>query len=152
VWKCAAEWERYKLCELRVGKKRLIVIRAAGYVDVNQDLFYEVRSGDRIVVPESWFSAWHSDAAQWDDPAFRVVTAPAGELVGVVATKTPDEVLILHDFSVGYSWPAAHAVEHWKTANAHARRLLEKLKREHPGSDYVLSCDYVGPVPRSSPP
>ncbi len=151
VWKCAAESETYKLCELRVGEKRRILIRAASYAEVNQNLFYEVRIGDRTVVPGCWFTAWHRDTTEGDDPAFRVVSAEGGELVGVVEINTPEEILILHDFSTGYSWPASISGEHWKTASAHARRLLERLKGETPASHYVLSCDYVAPIPRSGP-
>jgi hypothetical protein len=92
-------------------------------MEVTQSFYYQVRVGDRIIVPICMICAGH-DTGKFK---FKTIVAKKGDLfslVGVYEQKYPDEILAMHDFSSNTTWPSG------KESPTHLNQLGEELLKE----------------------
>ena len=104
--------------------------------EVSQGFYYEIREQRRVVTPRTAI-AWITPAGQ--GPQFRVLEAEKGELIGVLEAGRPEEILVLHDFRSGESWPYERAVNTKQAAAELGERLLARLRRACPNTPYALA-------------
>jgi hypothetical protein len=120
--------------ELEAGNGRLICIhRDSDLWAPSQAYLYQARVDGRATSPLTVCAIY----AHGVDPEFEVVQTD-GSVVGVVESRDMNEVVALHDFSTGRSWPGVPPSMGWEEGYQVARELLDKLNTES-GVVYRLS-------------
>lgn len=94
--------DEYHVTTLRCGEGREIVITADTAWEISQPVRYRVMvDGEAVTTPCYFYGASETEKLR-----FRLVIAEKGELVGVLhAGENQEELVILHDFLSGESWP-----------------------------------------------
>jgi hypothetical protein len=119
------------IAELAVGKARTIEITAQSCWEISRSIYYEVKENGNVVTP---LYAMSFDSGS-DEHRYAILRANGGSLVGVVdTTKTPNELVILHDFGSGQSWPRLrnNEVSYDEAVRKKWRDLFDELKSENP--------------------
>jgi hypothetical protein len=117
---------------LVVGKGRTIEITAASCWEISRSVYYEVKVDGNVVTP---LFAMTFDSGS-DEHQYAILSAKGGSLVGVVDTsQTPHELVILHDFGSGESWPRLRDTEvsYDEAVRKKWRDLFDQLQSENPG-------------------
>ncbi|MEX1016345.1 MAG: hypothetical protein WD534_17495 [Phycisphaeraceae bacterium] len=138
--------------ELRVlalDDARTIRIQGRLLRDHRQAYYYQVESAGEIVQPPTFFGSlapgspllsftWHQTAD--------------GQRVGVATDTYAREILILHDFATGESWPAHDGNESVEQLQARGRAMLAPLNADHPDKTFtVRSAEGLRPLPPPIP-
>lgn len=98
---CIRLWNNCNHVEtLDCGAERRIIITGDLIWEKSRPLYYEVVMGTHVSTAKCFFDALGPD----EEAKFTVVTANNGELIGVVSEDR--DVVIVHDFATGDSWPA----------------------------------------------
>ena len=116
---------------LVVGKDRTIEITAQSCWEISRSVYYEVKENGRVVTP--LYSMTFDSGS--DEHRYAILTARGGSLVGVVdTTQTPHELVILHDFRSGESWPRLRddEVSYDAAVRKKWRDLFDQLQSENP--------------------
>jgi hypothetical protein len=126
-------WEEYHVATLDCGDGRLILITAATAWEVAQPLYYRVVVNGETVVPKVYFTNAPNDGSRYQ---FDVVKAESGNLVGVVESgeSGDPELVILHDFVAGGSWPRLRDDEgsYLPSGQSKWQDYFDRLRRENP--------------------
>ena len=90
------------ISEVEVGNGRTILVEGQRYHDEGQKLRYSVRDyGSNIVHNADLGYSWGGITTA----SFNVLSANQGDLVVLTETNAPRLIVILHDFTSGYSFP-----------------------------------------------
>ena len=119
------------ISELVVGNGRTIEITAQSCWEISRSVYYEVKENGNVVTP---LCAMTFDSGS-DRHRYAMLSARGGSLVGVVDTsQTPHELVILHDFGSGESWPRLRdfEVSYDDAVRKKWRGLFDQLKSENP--------------------
>jgi hypothetical protein len=119
------------ISEVVVGKGRTIEITAESCWEISRSVYYEVKENGNVVTPRCVITF---DSGN-DEHRYAVLSAKGGSLVGVVdTTRTPHELVILHDFRSGESWPRLrdYEVSYDEAVRKKWRNLFDQLKSENP--------------------
>jgi len=119
------------ISELVVGNGRTIEVTAASCWEISRSVYYEVKENGKVVTP---LFVMTSDGGS-DKHQYAVLTAKGGSLIGVIeTTRTPHELVILHDFSSGESWPRLRddEVSYDEAVRRKWRDRFDQLKSENP--------------------
>jgi hypothetical protein len=124
------------LATFSCGKGRKIVVTADNFWEISRPVHYRVRVNGETVVPTTSFDYVFELRAS---PKYHLVTAANRDVVGVVdAMRDEKEVLVLHDFTTGESWPYQPRDVSWNTPPDDPRRWkwvepFKRLRAENPG-------------------
>ena len=116
---------------LVVGKGRTIEITGQSCWEISRSVYYEVKENGKVVTP---LYAMTSDSGS-DEHRYEILSARGGSLIGVVdTTQTPHELVILHDFGSGESWPRLRddEVSYDEAVRKKWRDLFDQLQSENP--------------------
>lgn len=116
---------------LVVGKGRTIEITAQSCWEISRSVYYEVKENGKVVTP-LYVITFDSGS---DEHRYAIVSAKGGSLIGVVdTTQTPHELVILHDFRSGESWPRLRddEVSYDEAVRKKWRDLFDQLQGENP--------------------
>ncbi len=116
---------------LVVGKDRVIEITGQSCWEISRAVYYEVKENGKIVTP---LCAMTFDSGN-DEHRYAILSAKGGSLIGVVdTTQTPHELVILHDFGSGESWPRLRddEVSYDEAVRKKWRNLFDQLQSENP--------------------
>lgn len=117
-----------KLCSIPMpAHGACIVIYTDWLNEVNQNLYYEVRSGDQVRVPMCMMASVDMETTIRRD-SFAVLTAPKGDLNAIVWSNDPSTVLIIYDFGTGETWPRAGSSETPESTQKRGERWLAMLR------------------------
>ena len=119
------------ISKLTVGKGRTIEITGQSCWEISRSVYYEVKENGNVVTPLHVMS-FDSGSAEH---SYAILSARGGSLIGVVdTTETPHELVILHDFGSGESWPRLRDTEvsYDEAVRKKWRNLFDELQRENP--------------------
>lgn len=120
--------EAYPVAKLNAGANRVINIYVACSDAPTDPIFYEIAVDGKVIIEKRMMCS----GSYYGDYRFEVITAMNGNLVGVIETSHPENILALHDFSANETWPGGRddqtPMEHYKIGE----KLLEQLQKEHP--------------------
>ena len=134
--------ECYRVVTFRCARGREIVITADTSWERSQGVYYCVKDGGTTVVPESMFDSIgslavikHSLLPSKDHEVieYRLVTSEEGELTGIVSSRGDGcEVLVLHDFGTGESWPSSAPLHRDSALRKWLIDAFDRLQAENP--------------------
>lgn len=81
-----------------------IDISTPNFPELTIGLVYEVKAGSRIRIPATVFQNVTADESV-SKKDFKLIRRPGSSLVGVVMSRQPNLVMIMHDFATNESWP-----------------------------------------------
>ena len=116
---------------LVVGQGRTIEITAESCWEISRSVYYEVKENGNVMTPRY---AMTFDSGN-DEHQYAILSAKGGSLVGVVDTsQTTHELVILHDFGSGESWPRLRddEVSYNEAVRKKWRDLFDQLQSENP--------------------
>jgi len=120
---------------LAVGSNRTVVILGdACYLNA-RELSYQVKEGWTVTTPTSYLGSYYywglGDEKKND---YDVIYAEEQSLIGVIDKSiSPPDLLIIHDFKTGYSWP--HTGKHTTEEQEKWNDFYERLRQENPVID-----------------
>jgi hypothetical protein len=123
-------FQRYQvLTRLPVGEHgNSIVILQDIYYDNGWRLYYQVKSGGKVIV-DCRFICSQDDGKHSN---FKIITARGGNLVGLFQESRPESIIALHDFSSGRTWPAVLSdSESYVETHDRGNALLASLQQEY---------------------
>ncbi len=125
--------------ELNVGERRSIVFSSYPHPSRTSvtNLLYSVRDQGGPVTPPGGAACGYT----LQDPnalVFSLLYAESSNLVGVVEQSTPTVVLVMHDFSTGWTWPYFEGGVKWRDYRQQAKDKLHVLQSANAERDYVL--------------
>lgn len=125
---CIRLWQnRDYVATLDCGVERRIVISGDSIWEISRPLYYEVMIGSHASTAKCVFHYLFPD----EEARFTVVTANEGELIGVVSEDR--DVVIIHDFATGDSWPALMSLGRNKAAESRLKKAFQCLVMQTPG-------------------
>lgn len=123
---CSASGE-YELETFDLGQHRSIQILASYELEVTQSIYYQVKVDDNIVIPVFMICVG-IDRGQL---RFGTLLAKGGDLVGIFEKRYPQEILAVHDFKTGASWPRLLSYGSTEEYYRYGEALLKELQAEH---------------------
>lgn len=124
-------FQRYRvLTTLPVGEQGYsIVILEDIYYDNGRRLYYQVKSGEKVIVDRYFICSQVDDGKHSN---FKIITARGGNLVGLFQESRPESIIVLHDFSSRRTWPGvlSDSESHVETRDR-GNALLASLQQEH---------------------
>ncbi|MEX0745995.1 MAG: hypothetical protein WD118_10385 [Phycisphaeraceae bacterium] len=127
-----------ELAELRaidVGGERVVLIKGRLLRDFRQAYYYQVQEAGEPVRDPAFFGTMPAGS---DVLSFAWHAAEDGELVGLATGTDPREILVLHDFATGESWPAHDGQEMVEPLQQRGRSMLRRLAADHPDKAFTL--------------
>lgn len=119
-------WEfSYVIAEVDVGNGRAILIEGQTYHDEGQELRYSVRDNGNILVHNAYLAL----CGGIDTASFNVLSADQGDLVVLTETSAPRFIVILHDFTSGYSYPRDVT---WPHSDSKFDELVAIIRNKYP--------------------
>src|SRR5262245_38972689 len=100
--------EQYVAATLNVDQNREIIIWADSYSENCEPYYYEVKENGIVT------STIHFIGCNKDDPNFKLLFSRDRKIVGVIETEAPEELLAIHDFGTGESWPSGNLNDKWE--------------------------------------
>lgn len=124
-------FQRYRvLTTLPVGEQgNSIAILEDIYYDNGRRLYYQVKSGEKVIVDRYFICSQLDDGKHSN---FKIITARGGNLVGLFQESRPESIIALHDFSSRRTWPAvlSDSESNVETRNR-GYALLASLQQEY---------------------
>lgn len=124
----------YEIGRAELPGNRRIVVEGERFHDEGKNLRYYVRDGSSVVLHQ-WLCL---ASGSLNFVEFDVLTQNNGNLVLLCDVRTPDSIVIMHDFTSGYSYPA-HEAEPWNPS-PRAKKLVEIFKSKYPGRSFEFSA------------
>ncbi len=123
-------WDEYHVATFSCGAGRAIVITADSAWEISQPVHYRVITDGKAARPKRTFYF----AIPGETPQFSLVSTENGAIAGVVRVE-PDsrDVLIVHDFATGDSWPALFNGESDDADRSRLQGAFERLHAENDG-------------------
>jgi hypothetical protein len=112
---------------VRCGAERRIIITGDPDWEISRPLHYQVVIGTHVSTAKCFFYALSPD----EEAKFSVVTANKGELIGVVSED--GDVVIIHDFATGDSWPALLSLGGGNAVESRLKAAFQCLAVQAPG-------------------
>ena len=112
--------KKYQVSKLDIPGEAEIRIVTDYYYENDRKYYYQITQKGQINVPTTYI-------CNGGDPAnlqFSLVSAQPGEVVGVVESRKPNDVLILYDTHSGESWPHALDSESFDKQESRGLNLL----------------------------
>jgi hypothetical protein len=133
VYRIAVQ-DEYHVATFDCGDGRTIVITAANFWEVSQAVHYTVLVNGEVVSPKRYFTNANGNSGTL--LRFDTVTAEDNNLVGVVQISESGErdLVILHDFATGESWPRLrdNEVSYAPSVKKKWRRSFDRIQQENP--------------------
>lgn len=136
--------------DLPAGEGRVIRITVRLVLGSMQGLYYQALSQGQTAVEPAFFG---SVPVGQPLPTFILHhSQQRGDLVGVAQADHPDQILILHDFSQGQSWPAHDGTESVEELEARGQAMLAQLEVDSISEPLqLLRAQGLRPLPTSPP-
>lgn len=128
----------YVVKTIKLPHDRAIVIMKGDFADPLLPLWYIVRVKGAETTKGHFIGGYEAGATL----AFEVLTNATGNLVAVVETNRPEDLLIIHDFDSGKSWPRD------EDDGSVVTDLLARVREAYP--DRKMRIDHlcrIGPMP-----
>ena len=124
---CTGVPGQYEIVTFDLEKGRSVEILASHDAEVSQSFYYQVKVGQKIVVPLVMICVGH-DRGQLE---FKTLVAKDGDLVGIFEQKRPEEMLAIHDFKANATWPGSLSPDIETDFKLSGTLLLRDLQAEH---------------------
>jgi hypothetical protein len=132
--------KKYTIAKLEISAGREILILSDYYYENDRKYYYQVIANGETKVPPTFICTG-------GDPnklRFEILPGKQREIVAVVESQKPSEVVILHDFVSGETWPHALPSESSEEHKSKGLKLLQKLQPEKPTEALKLSESQCG--------
>ena len=136
------------ITELDAGPGRVVRITVDTNSQGTLSLFYNVIENETVSIDRAFFGTLPRTSPP---PEFVTYTAQEGDIVGFAQASAPKQIVILHDFKSGDSFPMRNVTYKPTDTNKsypyfeeegpileRGDRLFEKLNAEHPEDDFTL--------------
>jgi hypothetical protein len=130
---CAGK--KYTVVKLGGPRQTEIHILTDYYYENDRKYYYYVVTNGETKVPTTFICT----GGDPEKLRFQVLPGGQGDVLGVIETQKPTEVLILYDPISSDSWPHAVPSESFEETRNRGLRLLQKVQAESPTTTLKLS-------------
>lgn len=125
---------------IELGYGRSILILTSDEAFETPAWYYEVHVNGQIVVPMTFLYG-----TCCSDDEFEVLMSRDNNIVGLVVTKRPRVLIVVHSFASGASWPRGSDTDTILQRLERGRTLRDVLQADNPLKKLILSDEVTGP-------
>ena len=126
---------------IELGNGRSILILTSDEAFETPAWYYEVHVNGQIIVPMTFLYG-----ACCSDDKYEVLSSRDNNVVGLVLTKRPNELIAAHNFASGASWPRGRDTDTILQRLERGRTLRDVLQADNPPGKLILSDEVSGPT------